>query len=405
MESKTSVKYFYYFRGSLATHIQFFEAWVYAVRERGMPMELITFLSPLVYLKQRKLIMKYKSPIFHIYIDTPYSILSSLFFFLCCINNKKVIVHLKKRSPKQFDKLKFFFPKRLKYIVEGEGDAVSEYDYLIKHPYKDGFYNNILHGFLSDNEKQKEIFIKADFLTFGYPQMKNMLISRYPDLGLDEKIILSPMSFKKGSLFFSTEIRKLSRQKLGLNDKLVLLYMGNAFYSWQNVFRSIEIFKLIKNTINANAFLILLIRNQDFEIVNDFIAQVGLTQNDYLLKNVDFNEINNYLNAADFGISLRHKHIMNETTPSAKILEYLGCGLPVITTSAMGEISMIAKNNNFGVVLENMDDDKEILKKLTPFLEISNERRNEISRWANNHLSTDANMDNYVNCLKKISSH
>ena len=72
--------------------------------------------------------------------------------------------------------------------------------------------------------------------------MRSMLNLRYPDLRLNEKIILAPMSFKKGSLFFCTELRKIQRQILGLNDKLTILYMGNAFYSWQNVFRSIEIF-------------------------------------------------------------------------------------------------------------------------------------------------------------------
>ena len=105
----------------------------------------------------------------------------------------------------------------------------------------------------------------------------------------------------------------------------------------------------------SKSFLILLIRKQDFEIVNEFLVKVGINKEDYLLRNVSFGEINSYLNAADFGISLRHKDIMNETTPSAKILEYLGSGLPVITTSAMGEMSNIVSKNSFGVVVENMD--------------------------------------------------
>jgi len=45
MTKKQETKYFYYFRGSLATHVQFFEAWTNAVRENGIPMELITFLD------------------------------------------------------------------------------------------------------------------------------------------------------------------------------------------------------------------------------------------------------------------------------------------------------------------------------------------------------------------------
>ena len=127
---------------------------------------------------------------------------------------------------------------------------------------------------------------------------------------------------------------------------------------------------------------------------------MAINKEDYLLRNVGFGEINGYLNAADFGVSLRHKDTMNETTPSAKILEYLGSGLPVITTSSMGEISNIVSKNSFGVVLQNMDDDHEVLTKILPFLNLSDNRRTEISRWANSHLSTDANMDSYVELLK-----
>lgn len=398
----TRSKYFYYFRGNLSSHVQFFYSWAECVRENGIPMELITFLSFKTYIKQKKLVEKYKSPTFHIYVDDPFSIISTMYFFICCVLYKKTVVHLKKRSSILFKKLKYIFPNKLNYIIEGEGDPISEYDYLIAHPYKKDFYNKILMELLQEGENQSEEFSNADFLTFGYTEMRDLLNLRYPELNLNKKIILSPMSFRKGSLYFCKELRDQKRQSLGLDNKIVMLYMGNAFYSWQNVFRSIEIFQLIKNKINYNLYLILLIRKQDFDIVNEFLVQLGVNKNEYLLTNVDFSEVNAYLNAADFGISLRHKHIMNETTPSAKILEYLGSGLTVITTTAMGGVSDIVIENKFGIVLENMDDDCELLEKLKPYLKVSEKRRKEISLWANNHLSTDTNMDEYIKSIRNI---
>ena len=271
-----------------------------------------------------------------------------------------------------------------------------------KHQYKKGFYDDLLKRLALDIKNQKLTYKNADYLTFGYSPMKEMIIKRYPDLNLEKKIILSPpMTFSKGSLFFSTSIRNTVRKKLGVNDSYLMIYIGNAYYSWQNVYRTIEIFQLIKSNLNKCTFLILLIRKKDFPIVNEFIDQLKLRPNEYLLTNVHHEEIYNYLNAADIGISLRHNHIMNETTPSGKILEYLGCGLPVLTTQAMGEISTMVEKNRFGVVLKNMDDDNEVIKKITPFIEHNESRRIEISKWANENISMDANINKYVEKLNE----
>jgi len=213
------------------------------------------------------------------------------------------------------------------------------------------------------------------------------------------------MSFKKGSFYFLSSIRNEMREKLGLKNKFVMIYTGNAYYSWQNVFRTIEIFKLIKEKVNSDSFLILLIKKEDFVIANEFIERLNINQNDFILTNCKSEEIGAFLNAADVGVSLRHNHIMNTTTPSGKILEYLGSGLPVITTKGMGEISNIVEEKGFGVVLDNMDNDDEIIEKIMPFLQHNDDFRIGISNWANLNISTDAKITDYVQLLKKLLSH
>ena len=56
---------------------------------------------------------------------------------------------------------------------------------------------------------------------------------------------------------------------------------------------------------------------------------------DYYLNEVPNNEMINYLSAADLGISLRDFHPMNSIVTSGKIIDYLACGLPVITTNIL----------------------------------------------------------------------
>ena len=131
MDKKTiSAKYIYYFRGTLRSHVHFFQSRVDALRKEGIPIELLTFLNIKTYIKQYALVKKYRSSYFHIYPVIHSKASEWVYFFALCLLNKKVIVQLKKRSPELFDKLKKVFSLRIKYIVESEGDSLSERDYL-----------------------------------------------------------------------------------------------------------------------------------------------------------------------------------------------------------------------------------------------------------------------------------
>ena len=137
-------------------------------------------------------------------------------------------------------------------------------------------------------------------------------------------------------------------------------------------------------------------------LFRSFINILQLSSEDYLLDNVYFEEIQEYLNASDLGVCLRHRHIMNKTTPSGKVLDYLGCGLPVLITDAMGEVSSTVRANEFGIVLNDMDDDNEILLGVKKWLVHNCDKRKMISAWANENLSTDAKIGEYISQLKKL---
>ena len=129
-------KYYFFFRGRLDSHVHFFQSTVDVLRMNGIPFQLITFLSPKMYFSQLHLIKNYRSKNFKIYMDLPKSIFSNLYFFFITLIYKKVVIHLKKRDPSIFDKLKYIFKNKLIYIYEGEGDPLIEIDYLEKIPLK-----------------------------------------------------------------------------------------------------------------------------------------------------------------------------------------------------------------------------------------------------------------------------
>lgn len=396
------IKYIYYFRGDLSFGVHFFEAWVKAVRNQDIPMKLITFLNNFKYIKQLKFVKYYKTRDIIIYPNIFGRTTIFIYFFLTCLINNKIIIHLKKRPSNLFDKLKYFFPKKLKYIVEGEGDPLSEKDYLIKHPYKNKFYFNVINSLDVAIKEQKNLVYKSDLLTVGTPYFKDILIKRYPDVDLKNKISVVQMSFSRGSLFFSNDKRIRYRKEFGFVDKFVLIYTGNAYYSWQNVYRTIQISKILKKIIKKPIYLVLLIKEKDHYIVQEFLRKLHY-KDEFLLKQIPHNEIINYLNSSDLGVALRHKHAMNKIASSGKILEYLACGLPVLTTFHNGtKQPLLIEKNGYGAVLNNMDDDDEVIKKVLPYVEFDLEKRNKMSKWANEHLSTEAFIDDYISKLKLL---
>ena len=398
-----STRYIYYFRGTLGSHGHLYQAWVGALRNNGFPFKLVTILGLSTYLKQYNLVKKYKSDDFRVYPALFIKQSEAIYFFFICLFNKRVIVHLKKRNTRIFDQLKHVFPNKIRYIVEGEGDAIAEIDYLVKHPYKKDFYKEVLDDLIIQAKEQKNVLIKADHNTVGTMAFKTLLLQRYPEENLAKKISIVPMSFSKGTLYYSDSKRHELRSSLNVEDRFVITYIGNAFYSWQNVFRTIEIFRLFKDRIIENAYLVLLIRQSDHNIVMEFIQKLGLLSCDFLLTHVQHEEIIAYLSASDIGVALRHNHIMNRIAYSGKILDYLGCGLPVLTTFYNGEeIPIIVSRKEYGVVLSDMDDFGEVQSKIKKFLTHDIQRRSEISKWANEELSTEVFLSDYIGALNKL---
>jgi hypothetical protein len=401
-------RYFYFFRGSLQTHVHLYKGWVDVARKQGLPIELITILPLPTYLKQRKLVSKYKiADYFHIIcgsIPKIDSLIIFIYFFSIVLTSRKVIIHLRKRSPIPFDFLKRLLGSRLKYIIELEGDYKSEMEYLIEHPYKDSFYRKYIRNM------ERQIFLlrkkieNADHILVVAPKLKKLLTERYPDLNLTHKISVIPTGVDSEQCFFSGRVRDEYRKKLNLENKFAMIYIGNAYYSWQNVFRTIEIFKLIKSRATENAFLILLIRKQDHYIVEDFIEQLSLSSKEYILTQVGHEEIPKFLNASDIGMLLRHKHLMNEVSAPGKFGEYTACGLPVLMTDGISNFSEELSKTDYGIVLRDMDDDDEIVTKIAPFIKYDKEKRAEISEWARSRFSTYAYSQTYANVLHRMSA-
>ena len=396
----TNPKYFFFFQGDLTSHVHFFENLCSVANSNGVPIKLITFLTPRVYYKQYNLVKKYRDKTFRIFISAFPNVSAVFYFFIQSLFTSKLIIHVKKRDLTYLFFLKKILGKKLLLIIDLEGDAKSERDYLLHNPYKSRFYENELSSLKEQYLKEKEIFNKIDQIIVLNNNFKELLLNRYSDLK-DKIIVGNIMSIRKDALIFDLNSRKEYRKKLGWSNNHIVCYIGNVHYSWQNISKTIMLYKRIKNEVYSDSKLILLIGKKDHEIALYFLNKHNMNSSDYLLKEVDNKEIIKYLSAADLGISLRDFHKMNSIVTSGKLVDYLSCGLPVITTSILYKIPEVIKEQSFGIVLDNLDVNKVDIKDVRQVIDFDTSKRKSISTWANNNLSMEVVNDEYLTIFKK----
>ena len=232
--------------------------------------------------------------------------------------------------------------------------------------------------------------------------LADILQERYPHVDIRGKTTVVPTGVDCAVRHYSPQLRADMRRQLGLENRFIVIYIGNAFYSWQNVNRTIQIFQLLKRDVLPNAFLTLLVNGGDHDTVREFIGKAALEPGDYLLREVPPGEVTGYLNAADLGVLLRHRHVMNRACAPGKFGDYVACGLPVLMTEGIGTFSESVTAARCGVVLSDMDDDDEIVENVARVWPFQDGQRAEIAKWARETLSSEALIDRYLKAVAKL---
>ena len=398
------IKFIYFFRSDLTSHVDIYKSWLDVAKD-DIDISMVTVLDYSTYKNQKNLVLHYRSQGLEIFVVPKYTkqfFTLLYFFYLCTTTSNKVVVHLRKQSPKPFDMLKKIFTKKLKYIIEIEGDFESEINYLSqeKNQYKVGFYDNVIQNMQRSAKILEKQILKADGVFVVTNELKELFIKRYYKNKIENTIHVIPTGFDTKKFYPNDVIREKYRKKYKLENKFVMIYSGNVLYSWQNLKRSIEFFKLLKEKLYPNMYFVMLVRKQDHPIANEFIRKVGLNSDEYLLANVSHDEVNGFLNASDLGILLRENHTLNKVASPGKLGEYLSSGLNVLTTMHIGNYSQKMQEENIGILLDDIYDDNEVLEKVGNFK--SNISKEELSKWASDNFSVQAYKDRYISALKSV---
>jgi len=401
-------KYYYCFRPNLNTHIQFYEGWVNEAKKHDVPIVMITFLHIHKYIKSFKKVNKLrKEKKIKIIPTIPYlsNIIMFIYFYIQLIIFKRVIIHLKKVSISPvFSKLKCI-SKRVKLIIDLEGDPELEMDYLKKNTYQDGFYSKRIESLIKEKRDFSKKIDSSDAIICVNQVFSDRLKTKFPKNS--SKVNVIPTGVNTSNFYYNSSERQLIRSKLSLENSLVMIYVGNVYYSWQNISKSLKIFMKLKKYY-SNLKFIILTRKVDMNIVIGFIKKYDLDINDIILDNVSNDKVRLFLNAADLGILIRDNHLMNKVASPGKIGEYVACGLPIITTAASSFYSEKLRKSGQAIILnddilleKNIEDINDFIKNILSKSHY-NLWRSSLSKKNSKYFSNTSFGVSYSEILKKL---
>lgn len=397
------MKKLYFFRPNLKNHFYLYYSWITAARKKGVDVTMFTVMS----VKQKRTqIVEYNEIVKldgtkiiitpHILLNTLYTI-SYLLFNI--IKHSRVSLIAKKVNLKPLTLVKFFFSNRFKYIIEIEGDAASEHAYLKKHPYKAGFYNDYLLSSANSIDSFSIKAKKADRLLVLSENFKTVLLERHRFLN-SAKIQVISTGFIKGRFFYDNKNREIYRKKLSIGNETVFIYAGNIYYSWQNIKKTLKFFYYYLENIDEHAKFIILTHKNDQYIAEQFISDIGIDSSKIIIKEVPNSEIINYYNAADVCVLLRDNDLMNHVASPGKIGEYAASGTPILTSSYIGDYANLFKGQRLVAQIDDISNFKEMAEKVSDLLTVSIEDKIAFSRWSNDKLSSENNVDSFINAFE-----
>ena len=205
--------------------------------------------------------------------------------------------------------------------------------------------------------------------------------------------IIVPCLVSEKVFFFDNELRKQTRERLNytLND-VVFMYSGSMIG-----YQFIDGLKLLFEDImklNNSKILILTSETEKAKRFFNFIDERRL-----IIMSSDFEQMNSYYNASDFGILIREKLKLNFVASPTKFGEYCLTGLPVIQNDAIDQTMNFALKIGNYVCVNNLSVEP---KKVDERLIISDKSKNYYSRnvMRVNYLKLYNQIDNKDNLTK-----
>jgi len=213
----------------------------------------------------------------------------------------------------------------------------------------DGMRQNFLNKTIL-NHSNKMVFDNSHILFLVSHYLKKKICRDY---GFNiHKAFVFPTFVADHKFDFKEENRKSVRKELGLTSTEVVICYSGSLEKYQNVE---TILSALKSCSNPTLKMLVLTKDKR---MTTLAKKYGLSDGDKIkIKSVNYDSIEKYYHAADFGILIRDNTETNKSAAPTKFSEYVNAGLGLIINHIEADYIQIFKEKKLeGYLLEKKED-------------------------------------------------
>jgi glycosyltransferase involved in cell wall biosynthesis len=236
---------------------------------------------------------------------------------------------------------------------------------------------------------ERVLFRKADMLVVLTKTIKIDLVQGEPSLRHrvdDIEIIPCCVDTRK---FERDASRRLAcRRALGWDGKRVLVYVGKLG-TWYLAEEMVRFFAAAR--LEDETFFLQVLTQSNPSPMKRALEVAGVPTEAYEIGFVPPRDVPSRLEAADAGISFIRAGYSKRASCPTKVSEYLAAGLPVVSTTGIGDCDEILGRPNLGVAIERLDE-REYRRAARALIKLLDDPATPgaCRHFANRNLSLDA---------------
>ncbi len=193
-----------------------------------------------------------------------------------------------------------------------------------------------------------------------------------------------------------------SREKKRNSSSFVMGYVGSVgtWYLFDEVAKTFAALKRLR----PNAHLRVLNRG-DQALIRSSLRDAGVSGEDFSLASVPHAEVAKEVQQMDVGVFYIRSCFSKKASAPTKMAEFLGCGVPCIANSGVGDIERIFLEDQVGVTLDHFSRDAHN-SGVSDLLELASsaETRNRCRRSAEKRISVKMGVAAYDGIYQSLTS-
>ncbi len=191
------------------------------------------------------------------------------------------------------------------------------------------------------------------------------------------------------------------KNNLSINDNdFIVSYLG-SIGTWYMLDEMLMFFKLLLQTKNNAKFLFI---TQDTpEIIYKRATEFEIPQSKLIVKAAQRNEVPLLLNITDFSIFFIKPSYSKKASSPTKMAEILGCGIPFITNSGIGDSDRIVKETKSGIMIDEFSHTayKQAISQMN---ELTSKEKNFFRSVAMHYFSLEGGVKEYAYVYSKLTN-